>query len=45
MLISELTALQSTSSQFYSFTNVLYGKQYTKKKYADVCFLLPYEKK
>lgn len=45
MLISELTALQTSSSQFYFFTNVLYGKQYRKNKYAGVCFLLPYEKK
>lgn len=45
MLISELAVLQSSSSQFYFFTNVLYGKQYRKNKYAGVCFLLPYEKK
>lgn len=45
MLISELIALQGSSSQFYSFTNVLYEKQHRKYKYADVCFLLPYEKK
>lgn len=45
MLISELTASQSSSSQFYSFTNVLNGKQYRKKKYAGACFLILYEKK
>lgn len=47
MLISELTATQSSSSQFYSFTNVLNGKQYRKKKKkcAGAYFLILYEKK
>lgn len=45
MLIPELTASQSSSSQFYSFTNALHGKQYRKKKCASACFLIPYEVK
>lgn len=43
MLVSELTASGSSSSQSYSFTNGLRGKQYGKKKCA--CFMIPYEKK
>jgi len=45
MLISELTASQSSSSQFYSFTNAPHGKQYRKKKSTGACFLIPYKNK
>lgn len=44
MLVSELTTSYSSSSQFYTFTNIHKGEQYRKKKCADACVLILYEK-
>lgn len=44
MLVSELTTSYSSSSQFYTFTNIHKGEQYRKKKCAGACVLILYEK-